>query len=311
MSDPAAYVATDDGVLALSLDPEPHVLDHELEGASVRDVAVVPGDPRTVYAACGLRGRGLYRWDLDEGVTELGLTDQWVWGIHASASGRLLVGTEPPGVYRGSHSGSTLTQLGTLEDLPSRPDWTFWYEPFEAGHVHGFAVHPTDPGIVLAAVEIGAVIRTTDGGGTWEEGLVGRDCHDCAWDPRRPDRAYVATGEGLYLSEDRGSHFESAPPLDDWYVADVDTRPDGTLFASAAPSEMADTATCWRRSPEGAWEQVASYPTDGLAGSVACNGRLCLHDADDPAGSRVVVVEPATEGDVGVPAPVRALTVVG
>lgn len=311
MTGPAAYAATDDGVLALGLDPEPHAIDRALEGASVRDVAVVPGDPTTVYAACGLRGRGLYRWELEHGVTELGLSDRWVWGVHASSSGRILAGTEPPGVFRGAHGGSTLTELGSLDGLTSRPDWTFWYEPFEAGHVHGFAVHPTTPGIILAAVEIGAVIRTTDGGSTWSEGLVGQDCHDCAWDPRRPDRAYVATGDGLYVSDDRGTHFEPAPPLDDWYVADLDTRPDGTLFASAALSEMADTATCWRRDPDGSWEQVATYATDGLAGSVASSETVVLHDADRPAGTHVVVVDPATEGGVPVPAAVRALTIVG
>lgn len=308
---PTVHAATDDGVLGL----EPAtgtVRWRALAGVSVRDVAPAP-DGDGVLAGCGLRGEGLYRV-ADGATTPMGLEDRWVWGVTVTPDGGLLVGTEPPAVYRSPDGSRTLRRLEGLDAVPSRPDWHFWYEPHEAGHVHGFAVHPVAHDLVLGAVEVGGVVRTADGGETWTDALAGRDCHACAFDPadRDPDRAYVAANGGLFRSRDRGRSFDRVTALGDRYVADL-AAADGTLFATTAPAEDAETTTVHRRVTPGDWESVATAPTTGLAGVVAAADGVLVHDASPVAdGDRrhVVVLRDHAgreRGRVTVPARVRAL----
>ncbi|GBD40403.1 hypothetical protein HRbin38_00259 [bacterium HR38] len=80
MKDPCLlYVGTGDGMYVFHARGEELALvGRGIEGNAVRGIAVHPQDSKTAYAACGLRGWGLYR-TVDAGQTWelLGFEDRW------------------------------------------------------------------------------------------------------------------------------------------------------------------------------------------------------------------------------------------
>lgn len=195
---------------------------------AVRAIAVHPSDPDDVFVGCGLRGWGLYHTD-DAGATAttVGFEDEWVWGVarHPDDPATVYVGTEPPMLYVSTDGGGSFDALDGIEDLPSRPDWTFFHEPFYAGHVHGIALDGRRPDRVLAGVEHGALIVSRDGGETWTEALVGRDVHRVAVHPADPDSVLAATGSGLARSDDGGRTWGEVDDLRGLYVHAVVFHP--------------------------------------------------------------------------------------
>jgi photosystem II stability/assembly factor-like uncharacterized protein len=236
------YVGTGDGLRTARLaDGELAVTDGTVEGNAVRAISVHPDDPDDVLVGCGLRGWGLYHTtDGGATATSLGFDDEWVWGLarHPRDPDTLYVGTEPPMVYRSTDGGGTFEPLEGVGDVPSRGEWTFFHEPFHAGHVHGFAVHPDRPERVVAGVEHGAVVATHDGGETWHESLVGSDVHRLAVHPSEPDRVYAATGSGLHRSDDGGRSWEQTDDLSGAYLHALVFHPeDHELVYAYAASE--------------------------------------------------------------------------
>lgn len=199
-------LGSEDGLLVGHMEADAFEITHRsLAGHAVRDIDLVDDDLSSVLVGCGLRGWGLYEVNtIRDDVTERGFDDVWVWGVERSAHhpSTVLVGTEPPMVYRSDDGGRTFEPLRAIKDLPSREQWTFFHEPFRAGHIHGFSLHSKIPERIVAGVEHGALIYTDDGGARWHEALVGHDLHRTAIDPADPDRVLAATGSGLYESSD-------------------------------------------------------------------------------------------------------------
>ncbi len=220
------------------------VVESALPGEAVRALDVSPADPDDVFVGCGLRGWGLYRTrDGGETVESLGFEEAWVWGLqrHPTDPDRLYVGTEPPGLWVSTDDGGSFEPLDGIDRLPSRGDWTFFHEPFHAGHVHGIAVHPDRPGQVFAGIEHGAIIYSRDGGETWQESLAAEDVHRVAFHPADPDRVFVAAGSGLYRSDDAGRSWEQAPDLAGEYAHSIAFDPDSPerMYAYVATDGMA------------------------------------------------------------------------
>ena len=216
------YLGTEDGIRTVrASEAGPEVVTEGLDGNAVRAIDVSPENPDDVFVGCGLRGWGLHR-TADGGRTfhSIGFDEEWVWGVcrHPSNPATVYVGTEPPMLYRSTDDGETFRALECITDVPSRDDWTFFHEPFYAGHVHGIAIHPDRPERIFAGVEHGAVVYSTDGGATWEETLVGSDVHRVAFHPDDPDQVFVATGAGLYRSNDGGENWTSVPDLRGKYL---------------------------------------------------------------------------------------------
>lgn len=202
------YLGTEAGLRVATLDgTDLTVTTAGLSGASVRAIDVHPSDPADAYVGCGLRGWGLHHTsDAGETFDALVFEDRWVWGIarHPTDPETVFVGTEPPMVFVSTDDGSSFEPCEGIEDLPNRSSWTFFHDPFRAGHVHGFAIHPDRPERVFAGVEHGALIHTPDGGTTWHEALAGEDLHRVAIDPADPDRILAAAGSGLHVSPNGG-----------------------------------------------------------------------------------------------------------
>jgi photosystem II stability/assembly factor-like uncharacterized protein len=127
------------------------------------------------------------------------------------ADGAVYAGTEPSALYRSDDAGETWRELPGLLELPSRPTWSFPPRPWTS-HVRWIAPSPHDAGLVLAGIELGGLMRSTDGGERWEDHRPGaqRDVHSLAWHPCVEGRAYEAGGGGVAWSEDAGETWQAA-----------------------------------------------------------------------------------------------------
>jgi photosystem II stability/assembly factor-like uncharacterized protein len=147
-----------------------------------------------------------------------GLTSQHVrWlAFHPEVSDLELAGTEPAGIFVSRDGAAHWEARPEVAVLRDQHRWMLPYSP-EAGCVRGFAVHGQR---LYAAVEVGGVLRSDDGGERWAlaagsdgnpdlggppEPLIYPDVHDIAVHPSDPDRVWAATGGGLYRSEDGGA----------------------------------------------------------------------------------------------------------
>ncbi len=83
-----------------------------------------------------------------------------------------------------------------MRHLPSAPTWSLPPRPWTS-HVRAIAPSHTDPNLVVAGIELGGVVRSTDSGETWQDQRPGAqaDCHALAAHPAAPWLQYEAGGE--------------------------------------------------------------------------------------------------------------------
>lgn len=228
MTPSTLYIGTERGLLTYQFEDRLEPVGETLEGESVRAIAVDPSNPASALVGCGLRGWGLHRArDAGRRTESLGFDDRWVWGVafHPTNPETVFVGTEPPAVFVSHDGGETFAEAAGLDALPSYDDWTFFHEPFFAGHVHGFAVHEDRPNRLFAGVEHGALIFTQNSGETWHERLVGHDLHRVEVDPTDPERVFAGAGAGLFVSNNGGETWEHVNAFAGKYVHGIEFDP--------------------------------------------------------------------------------------
>ena len=140
-----------------------------------------------------------------------GLTEHDVYSLAAvrrNEGTRLYLGTEPAHIFCSDDLGRRWRELTNMRSVPSVPKWKFPVPPHIA-HTKHITFAPGDPKIVYACIEVGALLKSRDAGETWEqiEGVY-EDVHRLAIHPKDPNRLYVVTGHGLYVSSDGGASFE-------------------------------------------------------------------------------------------------------
>jgi hypothetical protein len=213
-----------------------------LPDVDVRCLTVDPHHPDTVWA--GTQGAGLLR-SPDRGRTwePAGLDGQIVKSLAFSPSepGRMVAGLKPPLVMASTDGGATWEELTAFRKIPSRPFWRSPAEPPGVAYVQSLAISADDPNIILAGIEVGAVVRSLDGGQTWEghrRGAV-RDCHTLIFHAADSCCAFMAGGSGLgaALSRDSGETWSHLRGLDRHYGWAVATDPaDSAIwYVSASP----------------------------------------------------------------------------
>src|SRR5215203_8121 len=246
------YADTGDAVAQLdSHNGETVVASLNLEGRGVMCVAVDPHDPARILV--GTFDRGIYR-SLDGGqVWESvgsGMADARVLSIAISPCNRV--------------NGRSVVYAGTE---PSMPTWSFPPRPY-THHVRWIGLHPTDPAILYAGIELGGVMVTRDGGATWEDRKPGsqHDAHAIATHPAPPDRVYEAAGGGVAFSADTGATWR---PMDEgmdrhyaWGLAIDAVDPDlwyvsASFGAHTAHRNNGDAqAILYRKRGDASWEAL-------------------------------------------------------
>src|SRR3989440_8607184 len=134
------------------------------EALSGQAITVHPTNSDVVYLG---GNRGLYRsTDRGERWERLGFSDEQaeVWSVlvHPVNPRTLYAGTSPVGVYRSDDGGETWRKLPNAT-LPDRIKMSF------ACRVMRLAVDPARADEVYATLEVGGVIRSLDGGETWDD----------------------------------------------------------------------------------------------------------------------------------------------
>jgi photosystem II stability/assembly factor-like uncharacterized protein len=212
----------------------------------VRCLAIDPPHPAVVYA--GTQGNGVLR-STDGGKTwhPAGLAGRIVKSLAVSGiePGVVYAGTKPALVFVSRDGGETWAELEAFRGIFSR---RFWFSPAEkpyTAYVQALALSPSEPGIVLAGIEAGAVVRSSDGGQTWSGHRRGalRDCHTLAFHPANGSWAYEGggTGAGVSVSRDAGKTWtQPGVGLDrhyGWAVAADCAHPE-VWYASLSPGAM-------------------------------------------------------------------------
>ncbi len=265
---PRLYAAGDNAVVVL----EEGGVRAELEGRGARCLAVDPEDPDVLYV--GTSDEGLFKSE-DGGVSWeklSGIEHPRVTAVAVSPTdGAVYAGTEPSALFVSRDGGASWRELEGLRNLPSAPTWSFPPRPWTS-HVRAVALSHSDPNLVVAGIELGGVVRSADGGETWQDQRPGAyaDCHSLAAHPEAPELVYEAGGGGFAESRDFGESWEATDEgmklRYAWGLA-VDAEDPTLVYASAAsgpgrahgsgPSD----AAMYRRVGEGRWEAVL----EGLA----------------------------------------------
>jgi photosystem II stability/assembly factor-like uncharacterized protein len=282
------YAATGDGVSALVENGGEWAAERLLHERGAGCLAVDPADPDTVYA--GLREGGVRR-SRDGGGSwvDCHLPEAGVHSLAVSpADGAVYAGTEPSRLFRSDDAGEHWQALDALLELPSRPTWSFPPRPWTS-HVRWIAPSPHDAGLLLAGIELGGLMRSTDRGETWEDHRPGaqRDVHSLAWHPKAQGRAYEAAGGGAAWSDDGGATWHPADDGRDrhytWAVAvDPDDPERWYVSASTGPfnahGEGDPQAHIYRRRGGEDWRRASGGLPDPFPAMpyalVAFDGRL-------------------------------------
>jgi photosystem II stability/assembly factor-like uncharacterized protein len=207
----------------------------------------------------------------DRGATwkEVGSVGTEVRSIAVASSNHavLYAGTKPSHVFASEDSGQSWVDLVEFQKIPWRWLWRSPAElPFSA-YVQALAVSPSDSEVVLAGIEAGAVVRSEDGGLTWQghrRGAV-RDCHSLVFHPRDGNWAYEAGGSGAAVSTDGGMKWaQPRVGLDRHYCWAVvpDSEEPARWLVSASPgafkahSRDHAQAYIYRMEPDGSWQRL-------------------------------------------------------
>ena len=250
------------------------------DDAEVRAFAVHPREPRTVFAGTQ---HGPYRSD-DGGDrwTPTGFPDRgmvvWSLAFDPRDPGVLYAGTAPEAVYRSTDGGATWRRLPGLT-APRRVKMGF---PTRVTRV---AIDPADPRQLYAGLEVDGVVRSLDGGETWEdcghelarladrphlksrlisdtetEGML--DTHALCVSAARPGTVFLAVRMGVFRSADRGKSWEDLEvgrfsPLT--YARDLVVSPHDprTLYACLSPASQSQDGSLWEsRDLGGTWRRL-------------------------------------------------------
>jgi photosystem II stability/assembly factor-like uncharacterized protein len=269
-----AFLAGTQHGIALAHRADEWLVHQTLSGRRVRCLAL---DDGAIYA--GTHGDGVLRSD-DGGCSWMssGLAGTVVSALAVAPSepGTIYAGTKPARLFVSHDGAASWRELRAFRHIRGRWMWASPAERPYIAYVQAIAVAPTDPRLLLAGIEFGAVIRSADGGESFSghRRRATRDCHALTFHARDGRFAYEAGGLGAALSTDGGQSWTR--PTDGldrrycWAVAADPAQPD-LWYISAAPGPIKAhrghdaQAFIFRSRGGGPWQKLAGGLPQPLA----------------------------------------------
>lgn len=241
----------------------------------VRALLIRPHNPAVLYAGTQC---GVYRSD-DRGEhwepleTPREGRDVWSLACHPENPDVLYAGYEPCGIERSEDGGAHWQRMGTDEVV--FPHITTYMPPL-AKRVIGITTDPSNPRDMYAAIEVGGLLGSRDGGETWTSLIDGPflrnntiDLHAVQVSPAAPGTVYIATQVAAFRGRNRASHWEHIQIEEMFpggsYCRDLLVAPDdpNVLYLAAgaggggAPAGTAEAGALFRSRDTGeTWERV-------------------------------------------------------
>lgn len=262
---------TGKGIAFATCDPNGHwTVGKALEDQPVTCLAADPSHPGRVLAGTG--GGGVLCSDnFGQTWETIGLVGQAIKAIAVSPliPGLIFAGTKPACIFVSLDFGQTWKEMTSFCKIFSR---RFWFSPAEkpfTAYVQGIAFSSTDPNVILVGIEAGAVVRSSDGGKTWQDHRQGalRDCHSISFHAADGAWAYEGggTGGGVAISQDGGTTWRQPKAgLDRHYgwACAADPQDPSIIYSSLSPSPLKAhsdgnaQAYIYRSTRGGPWEKL-------------------------------------------------------
>ncbi|HWI20987.1 MAG TPA: sialidase family protein, partial [Baekduia sp.] len=208
--------------------------DWALKGPVAFSVAIDPKEPEHVIATTV--GQGVFRSEDGGRTFEQGGDGVFSPVVFSSVisptertndGGVVYVGTMPSMMFRSEDGGRTFRHLAEFDKLECLKEAAF--PPVPASHmIHMIAASFHTEGTVLAGIELGGVVKSTDSGETWELTDGGPDCHQLLFHPQAEGRVYESDGNGYFESHDDGETWQrpwDGFPADLTYFYDMAVDP--------------------------------------------------------------------------------------
>ncbi len=180
----------------------------------VRALVMHPQNPAILYAGTQA---GPYRSD-DRGDHWEPLAmphhaqDNWSLAFHPHNPDIMYAGYEPCAIYCSEDGGAHWQQMDTSKVV--FPHVTTYMRPL-AKRVFQITADPLQPRYMYAAIEVGGLLASEDGGETWEcitDGLYVRnntvDLHGVQMSSAAPDTVFIITQIAMFRSRDRGRRWQ-------------------------------------------------------------------------------------------------------
>ena len=184
------------------------------DNPQVRALAIRPDDPKIVFAGTD---KGVFR-SKDRGENWEALDDagtgQEVWSltIHPDNPDVILAGYDPCSISRSQDGGNTWKMMDTSQVVYP---FITTYMPPTAKRVIGMAFDPSDPKDIYAAIEVGGLLASRDGGESWVSMIDGPyiknntlDLHQVEVSAAAPGTVHIATQTAMFRSRDKGARWE-------------------------------------------------------------------------------------------------------
>lgn len=173
--------------------------------------------------------------------------------------------------------GLLLAVAATAWPAPARAAEGRWTSLLDGGPVWALAAHPTRRGWLFAGTKTNGILRSTDGGATWQpasRGLYNAWVRSFAFDPAHPNVVFAGLQSGppsLYKSTDGGNSWRPAgrglPP--NIVSLAVDPRRPRTIYAASEFSDV-QIPGLFRSTDGGAtWNVRGAGLPDGSVAAVA------------------------------------------
>jgi photosystem II stability/assembly factor-like uncharacterized protein len=195
---------------------------------------VDPADPRHVYIAT--EHSGLFVTNDGGAVWKRATPNvpRLTTNALLALPGTILAGTWPAALY--SANGSAWRELEGVR--LGATGGSFPPSPELSARVRFLAADNASPRRLFAAIEVGGMLVSDDGGERWSQvtkGLDDPDVHQILPSARRQGLVLDACGEGIYRSDDRGEHWvKITPPGPRTFGSSVMEDESGTLYLGIA-----------------------------------------------------------------------------